>query len=577
MMKSMPRENTIFDSLASQIPEDERKALFTRITESIQYSSGPFREADEDVSGSEYADIQESFARKGFWEHLVCAILGFFKRKKPVEMYQERLLNGLRSKIDARAANLVDTRQGRLTEGFLSRLERLKDASRFFYSALEGSLERDKGEFSAFLGSVYMEDTDRRLGRECDPYSVGDDNRGWDDQAVLRQCLESMDGILSIVPEERKKAMYRQFRTLFCLKRLASFPFDRFASAFEPDSAGRRSHPLALASQPLSELADVLASMYEPPPEDLLELMFLFPLQRMFKDDPAALESSIKDSMRKADAAVKDIRSFMADVPLVDLVRYARRELSYAPRQVSGGEDWFTLYKSAWKSRIEGRHQGFARDRKRMRLQAEVEEFLGGRKVEAGAWLNGNEPEALVVRHGFLFAFIETAFDTVFVEEVNRPLKIVIIDGQFFRQDNRLEFTDACNDFFKTPEILKSFQTRLSRKGDLGKLYEEARLDFASTGSKQNRILAAIQAASSDADRILAEFQRSVRIIVLMLSAISKPEPGARYESLQNLSTIDGRQNAVFRRSLDRARERLERFQEIIPDICDLDSIRLDI
>jgi hypothetical protein len=574
MIPSMDRSMATFDFLASQIPDEERKALFSRITESIQYSTIPFHESEDDVV--EGGNIEEAYHKKGAWEHFVCALLGFFRRRKPLEVFQDRLLHGLRGRIAAEAPGVVDMRQGTLTQGFLDKLGELKDASRFFYAALESSIEKERGEFIAFMGSTYMEDIDRRLVRDCDAYAVGESNQLSDDQAVLRLCLESMDLVFSSISEERKKAMYRQFRTLFCLKKLASFTFDRFISSFDSDPAGRKVCPIALASSPMAELADVFASLYEPPPEDLLELMFVFPIQRLFADDKAALESSLKESMKKANTAVAVIRSFMAEIPIVDIIKCARNDLSYAPKQLAGGEDWFGQYKSFWRSKVEYRHSAFVRDKRRMRLERDASDFLGGRSVP-GRETAAADGESLSVRHGYVFSFIDAAFDTKFAEEVNRPLKILLIDGVFFRQENRLEYADACNEFMKMPESIKTFESRLGHDGDLGRLFDEARLDFGGTGSKQNRMLAAIQAASAEADKILLDFIRSVRTLVAILGAIVKPGSSSRYESLQNLSTIDGRMNAQYRRSLERSRDVFELFLGLVGQICELDSIKLDI
>jgi hypothetical protein len=576
MIPSMDTSMSNFDFLASQIPEDERKALFSRITESIQYSTIPFHEGeDETVEGG---NIEEAYHKKGAWEHFVCALLGFFKRRKPLEVFQDRLLRGLKGRIAAEAPGVVDMRQGSLAQGFLDKLEELKDASRFFYATLDSSIEKERGEFIAFMGSTYMADIDRRLVRDCDAYAVGEANQLSDDQAVLRLCLESMDSILSSISEDRKKAMYRQFRTLFCLKKLASYPFDRFISSFDSDPAGRKACPIALASSLMAELADVFASLYEPPPEDLLELMFLFPIQRLFADDRAALEASLEESMKKANTAVAVIRSFMAEVPIVDLIKCARKDLSYAPKQLSGGEDWFGQYKAFWRAKAEARHSSYTRDKRRMRLEREVTEFLGGRPIpgreKAGSAVDG---ESLSVRHEYLFSFISAAFETTFAEEVNRPLKILLIDGLFFRQENRLEYADACNEFMKMPELIRGFESRLARDGDLGRLFDEARLDFGGTGSKQNRMLAAIQAASADADKILFGFIRSVRTLLAIIGAINKPDSSSHYESLQNLSTIDGRMNSQYRHSLERTHDIFELFLGLVGQICELDSIKLDI
>jgi hypothetical protein len=266
----------------------------------------------------------------------------------------------------------------------------------------------------------------------------------------------------------------------------------------------------------------------------------------------------------------------MSEVPLTDILRYAKRDLAFQLEQLTGGEDWFASYKAFWRSRVEARFSSFVRDRQRLRLEHEIQDYLGGKPLMSlEAMSSGPQGEGLLPRHEFLFSFIYTAAEIVIGEEINRPLKIVLIDGQFYRQENRLEFTDACNELLRSPDTLRAFNARLAPTGDLGKLLEEARRDFSGGGAKQHRIMAAKQAAAAEADRLLVSLTRAMRSLVDILKGILRPEPGSRFDSLQNLSSLDGRANAQFRHSLEKAKDRLERLLGLINEILEMEGLRL--
>jgi hypothetical protein len=87
--------------------------------------------------------------------------------------------------------------------------------------------------------------------------------------------------------------------------------------------------------------------------------------------------------------------------------------------------------------------------------------------------------------------------------------------------------------------------------------------------------MAAKQAAAAEADRLLVSLTRAMRSLVDILKGILRPEPGSRFDSLQNLSSLDGRANAQFRHSLEKAKDRLERLLGLINEILEMEGLRL--
>ena len=62
-----------------------------------------------------------------------------------------------------------------------------------------------------------------------------------------------------------------------------------------------------------------------------------------------------------------------------------------------------------------------------------------------------------------------------------------------------------------------------------------------------------------------------MRTMVDILRGFLKGEAGGRYDSLANLSYIDGKSNKDFQRSLDRAKDRCERAMGLLSELSGLD------
>ncbi len=566
----------VFESLVSQLSVEERRAMLERMRQANSLSSRPIY--SEALDEAESASLDELYKKKGFWEHFVCALSAFFTKRKPLQVFEERLVHSLQLRFESFHPEMVNFKRGMLLSRFHSSLENMKAASRFFYSALEASIDRDKPAFLAFLGSLEMELLHAKLISECDVYKLGEENPFWEDSQILKHCQSAMESVFSSMLEEERIRMYRQIRILHCLKRLSAFSFDRLLASFKMQADGKCECPLSAVTENLRELAEILYSFSEPPPLELLETVFLFPNRDMIKDGNAELEKTLGESLSKTETALDVIRKFMAEVSLLDLLRASLRDYHYHVRQISGGEDWFPIYKGFWKNKIDGSFFSFVKDRKRLRIVKDVSEFIGKGQLTSLAYVsNEGKNNGICVRHELLLSFILSAFEGIFIDEINRPLKILLLDGQFYRNDNRIEFTDAYSLLAKTSDLIHSYDKRLAPDGDIGRVHAEAQREFSTVGIKQHKLLAAQQTALYEADKLLQDLVHAIKVCMNVLRGILHPQQGSRYDSITNLSSIEGRLNAQFVQSLEKAKDRLERILTIILEIADIESIKLEL
>jgi hypothetical protein len=170
---------------------------------------------------------------------------------------------------------------------------------------------------------------------------------------------------------------------------------------------------------------------------------------------------------------------------------------------------------------------------------------------------------------------VVSVFDSLFIDEINRPLKILLLDGLFYRNDNRIEFTDAYSIFVKISDTVKAYDRRLAPDGDIGILHAEAIREFSSVGVKQHKVLAAQQFAVYEADKIIQDLVYALRTCVNVLIGVLHPQQGSKYDSIQNFSLIEGRSNAAYIQTLERAKNKLESISSLISMIAEADFIKI--
>ncbi|HOX12044.1 MAG TPA: DUF5312 family protein [Spirochaetia bacterium] len=566
-------EPSTFDSLVRGLSREERRDLLTRIRGTAEVSDEPmFR---PETVREPPVDYSAQYRELGPLARLVILVRRLFSGKPRDELVKELLLRHLARRIELGSPGLVSYSRRVFLNRMLAELRDLRDGARYIYDLLDRSVEKDRGAFYAFLASLELEEQHQRLLSETDPFLFAQTNSLAGEPEVRTAVWTAFDGILSSMPEESRRRMYADVRSLAFLKRVAGFLYDRLFSCFEGAGGAAPESPFVTARDLMSELADILYSMASPPSLKLMESLLVFQMREEMENPDFDAETALKTQLARVEEALARIRSFNARVPLHEILRVVMEDPNYRPRELAGGEDWFAIYKGFWKERIEKQLSLYGTARRMQDLQSDIAGFLGSSEPVRFEYINeegreGSPPVRLEKALGFLSAF----YERLFVPEMNRTLKILLIEGEFYKKDNRVEYTDAYNELLQIPEALSGLDARLGPGGDLGSAWVQAKEELVSLPLKRRKVQAALQAANGEAEALLSRSREAMKRMQAILKGLLKGEAGGRYDSLSNLSYIEGKGNKEFLRNLDSIKNRLERTVHFLDELEKLGMTR---
>ncbi|HOX48493.1 MAG TPA: DUF5312 family protein [Spirochaetales bacterium] len=565
-------ERTVFDGLVSELSSSERRELLQRIAAAAKVSQEPLFNAEALPSPSSPAVSRLS--ELGLVKRLVLFFRRLFSGKSLEELLEADELKEIAHRVDIRAPGLVDYRRGILLEGFLEELKRLRDAARFFYGVLDRSVERDKGAFFAFLGTIELPETNARLLSETDPFAFAESHPEVPEDEIRSALLGAYDEVILSIPEDRRRAMYYDLRSLLFLKRLSGFLFERLVAAWRPGASpsGGPAASFAEARGLLAELGDILYSLASPPSLELMEALFVFAERDELGRPRGDVETLVSADLAKAEEALARIRTFNAKVPLGEILRLAAEDPEVSPRALAGGEDWLLVYKAFWKERIDARVDEFREERRYRALAEEIASFVGDAGLRTFAFISREErPGVPPVRLELALSFLDGFYRGPFVSSLNRPLKIVLVDGEFYRKENRLEFTDAYDEILRLAESISALDARLGPDGDLGSSWTQAQFEVAPIAIKHRKLQTVQRNVDEEAERIVKSAGAALLELVRVIRGILKGEAGGRYDSLANLSYLDGRANKEFQKALSAAKDRCEKAHNLLAQLSGLD------
>jgi hypothetical protein len=430
-----------------------------------------------------------------------------------------------------------------LLKGFYDLLESLKTNVRFFFDALDISVNKDRGRFYAFLGSLEMQDIHRRLETETAPEYVWEKNPRKSDAEARQSALHLMEDILSGISEDQRRSMYFNARSLFCLRELASFLYDRVLGAFGNDPRGKgMACSIFVVKDMLGTLNNILFSLRSPPQLTLLESLFIFILQERSAGPDFDMDKEIKSLLGRAETALETVREFNRQVPLISLLRYANRDISLYPKAISGGEDWFAVYRDYWRNRIEEQFAAQVLVRRRQEMLKRLDQFFRGAELLTLKNTPSDvNPDGVPVPGIFALSFLLTFHEAVFMGDINPVLQLILTEGVFFKRENYAGFSDAYGALFKLGGDIKNLDAKLDPEGEYGKRYALAKQDMSSLPAKRRKIQLALEDASGELEQILDRAREAIKFIISLLAGIVRREPESKYDSLSNLEDIEAK------------------------------------
>jgi hypothetical protein len=561
-----------FDRLASELSVEERGKLLEKLSGQSSLASSVLYEDMPD----EGAIVPQATYEKLPWYYKAWFyFLSFFNSRPPLKLYEDHLMNKLYRDLEEKTPGFYNYQKDMILPKFKDELEKLRDASRFFYSALDTGINRDKGGLLIFLGSLEMPEIHTRIVSDTDPGTLTVRFRDLAETEIRQQALKTLEDALAGITEDERGRMYQSARSLFCLKQLSSFLFDRLINSFIYDSSSQGYIcPAASARDPLAALNNILFSLKTPPPVSLLESLFVFALRERSDEPNLDIHNEMRKLLVQAEISLEAIREFNTEVPLTKLLRCISRNPGLAPKNIGGGEDWYQVFRERWKNQIEDDFFSFTRTRRQRELQNSFRYFLKGTSLKMLENMGSDQnPSGINVRGNFNLSFLQTFYSVVFMGDANKFLRPILIEGEFVKKENRAEFTECYNNLIKMDDLILRFDKAISLEGDIGKRYMQAKNEMSSLPVKRRKIQIILEEAAAAADRIIVQTREALDGMVKILGGILKKSADGKYDTLANLQTIAGRGTA-FQEGIAESIIQLKKAHQLIDDIDAMEAGR---
>ncbi|MFP4510069.1 MAG: DUF5312 family protein [Spirochaetaceae bacterium] len=568
--------DSTFDRLVAQISDDERSELFDELSRSMAPQGETVLDEDrQDEYSDAHAGLEERYRRLGLFARLWLFIRSFFQSTTPLELYERDALSGLARRVDKAAPGLISV-SGRLAlPGLYNKVRELESAAHSGAILLRHISGNRKGEFlTVLLGMEYYESR-TVFDFDMNPDRVAEAHPDFSDSDLKRHMENRLEEILQSIPSDVRTRMYVNARYIDNLRELSTFDFARFFALFHTSRGTEvESPPLRSVAGHIERLAALFEGLRVSPGELMTRALYSWLRLEDHSDGEEADESTDTTTYRVKNLShsLGVIAEFGRTVPLLALTRLAHDSLLYAPDHVGGGEDWFASIKRFWHTHIDVTHREYVMRQRRRALLTRGSELCHAevRMMHGYPGTEEDQPGLYAATLGFL----KTFFDAVFMKDFHAPMRLLQVNGQFYKDANRGEFNDSFEVLRSIPDRLRRLQRDVSEEGTTGLVLQRIARDISDPAKRVSERRKALVIVHKSAAKIASDAIQALRSIAAVLNGILYGEVGGPYDTLSNLNSIDGRNSDQYRKTLDSVLVQCKTADEILTGLYDLESMQ---
>jgi len=561
-----------FDRLVASLSTEERKEMLRKIEETFSLSAEPLslpepEEKEADVDPIEY------YYKSDFLTRIIVFLISLFTGKEKGDVVMHTFINRLKRKIGRDYATYFRMEKKQGLPPFYHLLVNMNNAFEVYREPLFIAM-KEKEDFFIFLTNRVLGKKEEEIYRETDPYHIEREHPEYTVNQIHREIEENYERIIKSIDDEKRRRLILYSLVARQLHSLAQFDFDRLLKPFSVNLEGEAGYvELDKIKSILLTLNDILSSLKNPPDITLLEAIFLYEYRTELAEGTVQnLEEKLHTHLGAAVEGLNCIRDFNKKIPLTSLLKVLTQNLNYQPQPITGGDGALHHYKAYLKAAMADKFRYFINDKKKRDLIKNlsstwslnyIEPLMGYRGTFFSEQLNFTYESSLTVLAVFINKIIQ--------EKYFSPLNMVQINGDFYRRDNRAEFTRTYERIQQLPSRVRNFSLSFLVDGSFyTRLHGAIKDDLAQKGSNEN-----LKGVMQEADREARDLIKDSMDVFSSLSSLLKGiimGTGGAYDTLSNYSELGGTRNREFKNDLISLEFLVSHFHRTLLDIVSIEE-----
>lgn len=567
---------TSFDRLVTGISQTERDELLRKIQTTVDPDSQSLV-SEEMITAGDCEDLDIKFKSESLFLRIWLYIKALFSNTEVRILYNDQLVKQSGRDIEKKYPDLIDAKSGVFRQDFYDKLIELRRCAEFFKQGVD-AYEDNPGDFYVSLGSLIAPEVALQMSTEANPAALPYSREVTNE--LRASMLRKMDEVLQSILPAKRSALYTAVIGAEWIRQFVRLPFERLLAGFTEIDSFRICSFQNVKSE-IAQFAKVLCNGKRIQTE-VLEAFCVFPIKDV-SDQKMDIPAYVGDYIEKATAQISLIKMFIDTVPLRAIGSVVFGAAEWTPERPDGCEDWFIKYKNTWRKLFDRNWEIWLENRKKNLVLQSMQLQFGMTRFP----LLPNRPWSenwggVSFRYDYALGFIYGFFTSVYPEYA-KLLKILMLEGDFYQKDNQVEFTDSCAELDRQKNNIDRLNAKLSETGETGALFAKYNAEMLRSTQGKPKLEALMKSVETESAVIIAQWCAASRTIQLVLEAVLSGARNSRYDSISNLSGIQGKQNQSYRQKLADVKNAFVNALDIVKELetfkttgAGIDSFRIE-
>lgn len=553
------KNKMVFEQLAQELPEDERKNMLKEIKKSPIASKEPDQNKRNDfvlnrnenilIETEIYSEnkkkIKNAKESLSFYQKIMFFFNRFISNKSIENLLEEYLLKKEAEKVEIESPDLIDFKNQKLKEKFLTKISSLSNDIEIFSQPINYILKENKIDlFYRYIIQKEVPIFEETILRDVNPENIYESELPENLDIIKPTVIKIFNEKINSFEKEEKAAIIEHLKAFCYMEKLVTFPFESFKYLFLSDINNHNTCHFIKAKKPLAKLDTILSKLATEfsKLDTLAEYLFGFydtstaPTESLKNGNNTPNNDTLKEvspaEKKKASNALASIQNFYTSLPFNHLLRVITINLSYKTASLICRVDWFTAYKKLLKKEIEDQTDEYVFLEKKKRLIKQLREYI--KEIS----LAENDDMTLIseraqynLRNCNILYYLYIVFEKFYTENLEEIFSKIIIDGNFYKDSNKKELIEAFT-------VLKTFKKKyiaFSKKMGVGSISYINKEKI--TGKKEKAIIKSI---SAEGYRLYKNYFESFISISNILKGIISGSGTEKYDTLSNLNNLFG-------------------------------------
>ncbi len=559
-------KDNVFDRLVKDLSDGERLKMLEKIEEKVRISQDPM---EFHVENGAVKSLDQEYNELSWLDKVVIFIKTLFLGKDKSELTKNYLIRRIQRQIQYMNSQYFNMKTESATKEFFEVLSDISKSVEFIKQPLADCFNIDKESFYILLGKLEFPAVYEELLDVADPEKVSSRNPSLETQQIRKILYGKLEETIARLSPDDRVRMMETTGILFHMYQLSSFPFSKILGHFPVNQNGEvLPASLSVLEKSLEDLGAVLNSFLTPPGLKLVEAVFLTEYAKLNQSE-LVLEEYLKTSMVKTEHLMGRIREFNRNIPVLDVLRIIKKDPFYLPEDIGGGEDWFYYFNLYWQNMAAGKMKVFSRKRT---IEAEKNELIRHWEIDDISILNNYNTGRAFCYFSTTMALLKTFFKEIIQKKMFYPLKIIHVDGEFYKKNNRAEFNESFENLMKIGDKIKWFERYLEPDGEGGMRIREAIHNSGGNRETEQELLEPVfKIVNRESLNLLENSLNTLFSIGKLLNGILLGN-GGTYDTLANFPDLGGRKNAELRVTVQEAADHVNKFSHTLQDILNLEK-----